>query len=233
MHGGIGNRREDTMRTIQKTKLNIIRVILIWLVFAAITQPLALTAAETESELQRSQLERAIVYFDANGGQFPAEETREGLRFPNVNTTLTDFPPNPIRSGYVFYGWQVQGSGQRLPENSVFVNVVDLRIVAMWTPYGHHHNTPTPAPTTTPRPTTTPAPTPSKDAPRPNPDTNPIAISFAIFIAVITLGFAAFCIIKLTAHHAMATDKYNTDTARHEREARLTEILDSEDTKQH
>jgi len=190
---------------------------------------------------EANQFDRYMVDFNPNYGEFPESETLDGTRFVSVGGTLTDFPPNPTRDGYVFDGWQfVSGarSGQRLEESSLVVDESVMLLAALWVTYGEQ-TTSTPPPAATPSPTpgaasptpapTSPSPTPtpasSSDAGRPNPTTSPIAISFMIFGAVMTLGLAAFGIIKLVARHSVANGKYRTDTARYMREARLDDLL--------
>jgi len=49
--------------------------------------------------------ERHIVIFDPMGGTFPDTEKSEGVRFVSAGQELTDFPPEPVREGYIFDGW--------------------------------------------------------------------------------------------------------------------------------
>jgi len=188
-----------------------------------------------------------IVSFDPAPGVFPASETSDGIRYPNRGETMTNFPPNPTRDdGYVFGGWRLPG-GDVLTATYLIVNS-NMELSAIWvrqdeapeattTPPPEATPAPTPYPGASPSPAPpTPSPTPNpddkaQDAQRPNPGTNPIAISFIIFGAVIGLGMAAFSIVKLTAKHAVASDKYRTDKVRYDRETRLREFLEDEDVK--
>lgn len=85
----------------------------------------------------------------------------------------------------------------------------------------------TPVPGSTPAPGTSPSPAPGggSDA-RPNPTTNPIAISFSIFGAVVMLGLASTGILNLTKKQKAQADQYNTDLTRHNREKRIADMLD-------
>jgi len=80
---------------------------------------------------------------------------------------------------------------------------------------------PTPSPSSAP----SPSPTPGSDA-RPNPTTNPIQISFSIFGAVTMLGLTVTGIFNLTKKQKAQADQYNSDLARHNREERITDMLD-------
>jgi len=216
------------MRTIPDIKLKVKLLIIFVLITATWASPLTLMAADTA----RAQMERHIVVFDPYQGAFPASETRDGVRFvPVGGSTLTDFPPNPEREGYIFDGWRLPG-GARLETNYLFVNEA-VALTAMWRAYGEEatHTLPPNPQTQSPAPTTSPSPTPTPhDAARPNPSTNPLAISFLVSFAVLALGIAAFGIIKLTARHAMATGQYMVDATRYEREARLADLLKEDDT---
>ena len=192
--------------------------------------------------------DRVIVAFDPSPGTFPATEVFDGLRYPNRGETLTNFPPNPTRTdGYVFNGWQLNG----YPLTATYLVANDnIALTAIWIRYSEAPDT-TPAPDATPTPSPSPAPdasptpspapaTPSptpnpddkaQDGYRPNPGTNPIAISFMIFGAVLGLGIAAFYIVKVTAQHALEKEQYRTDATRYKREARLAEFLEDEDIK--
>ena len=202
-----------------------------------LAMPFTVIANESEAEAQqhRYMFEHLIVMFDPNGGEFPPEEVQEGVRWVTPGTTITDFPPNPTREGFTFDGWRLPNS-EILQENSLLVNA-DINLVAMWRSYADPPaNTPSPSPTplASPSPTpqggatATPTATPNKDAARPNPGTNPIAISFLIFFAVIGIGVAAFHMIKITARHAKATEQYRLDATRYERESRLAEFIDDD-----
>jgi len=193
--------------------------------------------------------DRVIVSFDPTPGTFPATEVADGLRFPNRGETLTDFPPNPTRDdGYVFSGWRLP-NGNVLTATYIIANDL-LGLTAIWeaeseapdaTPSPSPSPSPSPAPGESPSPSpspspATPSPTPNpddkaQDGYRPNPGTNPIAISFLIFGAVIGLGIAAYYIVKLTAQHATAKGQYRTDATRYKRESRLTEFLEEDDLK--
>jgi len=211
------------------------------LVFAAaIANPLTLVAMENE-DARAYQFERYIVmFYAAEGGEFPASEAAGGIRFVPIGDTLTrdQFPPNPTRYGYVFDGWRFRDSGAMLDRDYIVVNS-NINLDAVWIRYGDTPTqTPGPSPTPGASPSPTPAPgaspspaptaTPNKDAARPNPGTNPIAISFLIFGAVIGLGFASFGIIKITARHFSAAGQYRIDETRYKRENRLTNFLEDD-----
>jgi len=190
-------------------------------------------------------LDRVIVAFNPSPGTFPATETADGLRYPNRGETLTNFPPNPTRDdGYVFSGWQLP-SGDTLTATYLVVND-NINLTAIWVRYSEAPDaTPPPSPSPSPEPGASPSPSPAPATPsptpnpddkaqdgyRPNPGTNPIAISFLIFGAVIGLGITAYFIIKLTTQHTIAKEQYRTDAARYKREARLTEFLEDEEVK--
>jgi len=216
------------MRTAPGIRAKLRLLTIVFVVIAAWATPLTLLA----SDYSRAQFNRFIVVFDPNDGAFPDTETRDGVRFVLIeDPTLTDFPPHPVRDGYVFNGWQLPG-GTRLETDYLEVSE-DMGLIAIWIRYGEQPTItpgPTPAgPTPTPAPTTTPASTPTptpQDAQRPNPGTNPIAISFMIFGAVLALGIATFGIVKLATRHALASGQYRIDAARYERESRLEKMLD-------
>jgi len=184
--------------------------------------------------------EQSLVLFYPHQGAFPEPDPANGLRLPLIGETLTDFPQNPVREGYVFDGWQIYDgprAGERV-QGSLHVDSVSITLRPVWVSYGDAPAA-TPAPEATPSPEATPTPTPaaatpsptpasSSDAGRPNPTTSPLAISILIFIAVLTLGVAAFAIIKLMANQALATGRYRVDAARYAREARLAELLRDE-----
>ena len=214
------------MRTTPKIKINMIRAVFIVLLGLACMLPPLTVMAES------NQFEQFLVSFDTNSGEF-VNETNEGIRIVPAGGTLTNFPQNPTRYGYVFDGWQIADgarSGERLTENSLVV-YENMALIAIWVRYGEATTTPAPGtPTPTPAATATPTPSPETkaDAGRPNPTTNPIAISIMIFVAVMSLGLAAFGIIKLMAHQALATGKYRSDSARYIRESRLADLLKDE-----
>ena len=223
------------MRTTPKIRLNLIGAAIFILILAAAARPHTVMA-------EMHQPESAMVMFEPYQGEFPEPEASgfEGVRFSTVGSTLTDFPPNPTRYGYVFDGWQFitgQRNGERLTGNSLVVSESLMTLRAIWVRYGEATTTPPPTATATPSPTPSPSPasptpTPSAgnkaDAGRPNPTTSPIAISVFIFVAVMTLGLAAFGIIKVSARQALAADKYRSDIARYARETRLTDLFKEE-----
>ena len=90
--------------------------------------------------------------------------------------------------------------------------------------------TPAPCPSTTPAPcpSTTPSPTPCPTGNRPNPVTSPIGTGFVIFSAVVFTGIAFTGLLTITKKHKANADSYNTAITRHNREKRLTDILDEE-----
>jgi len=239
------------MITIPKKRelVSVFLIAMTLIMVAFIGRPLTVSASEQYYEIERYSFDRLFVVFDPNYGEFPAEETADGVRLPLRGETLTDFPPNPIRAGYTFDGWRLPG-GETLTQNYLVVNG-DIALTAMWVPYGTPPQN-TPLPTQSPAPGASPSPTPAvspspspspspgaasptpnkaQDGYRPNPGTNPLAISFLIFLAVIGLGIAAFSIIKLAVRHAEAKDQYKADATRYEREARLTDFLEEDDFK--
>ncbi|MCL2360904.1 MAG: hypothetical protein FWC73_03700 [Defluviitaleaceae bacterium] len=203
-----------------------------------------------EHYYETHRFDRVFVVFNPDPGAFPPEETADGVRLPFRGETLTDFPPNPTRAGYTFDGWRLPG-GEALTADYLVVNN-EITLHAIWIPYGTAPQnspapgtspspspepgaspSPSPAPGTSPSPSPTPggaSPTPYKgqDGYRPNPGTNPLAISFLIFIAVIGLGIAAYNIIKLAAKYAEEKGQYIADATRYEREARLTDLLEED-----
>ena len=190
-------------------------------------------------EARSATFDRYIISFDPNGGTFPESETAEGIRFVRIGETETDLPPDPTRANYVFSGWQFLNSGAMLEANYI-VATENFQLQAVWVHYTDAPDatpaaSPTPgagaSPTPGASPSPTPAgptPTPNKDAQRPNPTTNPIAISFMIFGAVLVLGMSAFGVIKLSVRHAEATGRYKVDASRYNREARLQDYLDED-----
>jgi len=221
-------------------------IVLIFIIAATVTGPQVMMASyNNEYNENERMLDRLIVMFDPTPGVFPASEVLEGVRLVPRGDTLTDFPPNPTRNdGYVFDGWRLSG-GDTLTAPYLVVNDY-ITLTAIWisaedapaatpTPTPGPSPEPGASPTPSPAPTTpSPAPTPDNkehEAYRPNPGTNPIAISFMIFGAVLGLGIAAFGTVKLVTKHAMANEQYHTNTTRYKREARLTEFLEEDDTK--
>jgi len=222
-------------------------IIMTLIMATASWKPLTVIASEHYYEAETFRFDRLFVVFDADGGTFPPEETADGIRLPFRGETVNDFPPNPTRTGYVFDGWRLPG-GETLTANYLVVDS-DIVLTAIWAPYSSGgQNTPAPgtSPSPTPAPGTSPSPTPvasaspspgsaspspdkAQEGYRPNPGTNPLAISFLIFGAVIGLGIAAFSIIKIAARHAQAKEQFMTDKARYEREARLTDFLEEDD----
>lgn len=211
---------------------------------------------EYQHQYDTFRFDRLFVMFDPQGGTFPPEETDGGIRLPFRGETIYDFPPNPLRPGYVFDGWRLPG-GEVLTANYLVVDS-DTTLNAIWVSYGSgQQNTPAPGTSPSPAPGTSPSPSPApgtspspvptaspspgpavsptpdkaQEGYRPNPGTNPLAISFLIFGAVIGLGIAAFGIIKIAAKHNLAKEQFKTDKARYEREARLTDFLEEEDVK--
>ena len=219
------------MNATPKIKAYMIRgaIIVLLLAAATITRPLAVMA-------ETYQFDRSLILFDPYQGEFPEPDPQDGTRFPLIGETLTDFPQNPVRYGYVFDGWFIYGgprNGERIHGNSLVADR-DMTLRPVWVRYGEATSTPTPTPaataTPTPSPTSpTPTPSPTKgEAGRPNPTTSPLAISIMIFVAVLTLGLTTFSIIKITARHALATGKYRANSARYAREMRLAELLKDE-----
>jgi len=88
---------------------------------------------------------RIVVMFCPNGGEFPNTEHAYGIRFMWQGETLAsiEFPPNPMRNGYVFSGWQIYG-GIMLESVNIVVNE-DMSLEAIWLKYED-----TPPPESTP-----------------------------------------------------------------------------------
>jgi len=221
-----------------KRGFKYLKVLAIFISMVVAFMPVTVSANENV-EARQYQMERYVVLFDPVYGAFPESELHNGVRLVPIGTNLENFPPDPYREGYVFSGWQLPG-GSLLEASYLHVNS-DIALTAVWVRYedappqtspSPPPTTTSPAPTTSPTPTpattATPTPTPSQDSARPNPGTNPIAISFSIFGAVLILGIAAFSIIKLSAKHAEATGRYNTDVTRYQRESRLEDFLDED-----
>jgi len=155
--------------------------------------------------------------------------------------------PSPERAGYVFAGWTLNGAAVSMP----FTVNEDKMLIATWTvcnnptpspspsptPVPCATPTPAPCPTATPAPCQTPAPSPTPcptPAPsptpmpsaRPNPNTNPIAVSFGIFGAVVLGGLSFIGITALSKKHAVAVGQYNAEAARQKREQRLADVVE-------
>ena len=188
-----------------------------------------------------------MVLFEPFPGYFPEGYPQDAVRFVRRDNNLyrVDFPPDPVRDGYVFDGWRVRDVGQRVDGYYFTPTVVQTTLEAIWVPYGGETAstptptpdpgatpTPTPPPEATPAPGASPTPTPHS-APQPNPphnpSTNPITISFMIFGAVATLGIAAYGVINLYLRHNMAIGKYQAQAARNKRESRLVELLEEDE----
>ena len=200
-----------------------IRLVIIALVLAMLVMPVNVMATGTE---------RNMVLFDPTPGSFTEAETLSGVRFQPIGQPMprTNFPPTPVRDGYVFHGWRFSESG--IPVQGEYLVLTDLltTLEAIWYPYSQAPTTsPTPTPppqgaTPTPAPAT-PTPPPSKYAGAPNPPTNPITISLMIFGAVASLGIAAYGIVNLSMRQRVAVGKYRVNSMRYKRESRLEAIL--------
>jgi len=224
------------MRILSGNERNKIRaaLIIIALVMAICVKPVTLAAYEYGEYDTMQELLATLrvdgfnmVLFEPAPGMFTESETQGGMRFVPVGHVLlrTDFPYAPIREGYSFDGWQLDGNrvyGEYLTVND------HLTLEAIWVTYGESTYTPqgsspTPAPTATATPT--PTQSPSAGAPNPNPTTSPITISLMIFGAVATLGIAAFSIVSLSMRHVVAVGSYRKNAMRFKRESRLASIL--------
>jgi len=193
-----------------------------------------------ETERAANMLERLIVSFNPGEGSFPASEVQDGVRWPLPGEVLSDIPPDPVREGYIFDGWQCRDELWLLETESITVNRV-MEFTALWrVDDGSADSSPppdaSPAPTASPAPSPpagaspspSPSPTPQSATSPNNPATNPIAISFLIFGAVLALGITAFGIIKVTARHKAAAGQYDVDATRYKRESRLVHWLEDE-----
>ncbi|MCL2528162.1 MAG: sortase [Defluviitaleaceae bacterium] len=93
---------------------------------------------EVEQEVQdESIFERLIIIFDPNRGVFPDTETRDGVRFKSEGNVLTDFPPDPVRDGYVFGGWQFY-DGSMLEHDYLLVESA-ISLSALWIAHEDAH----------------------------------------------------------------------------------------------
>jgi len=194
-----------------------------------------------------------LIQFSPSPGTFPTSEASSGgIRTVPRGQRITDVPPDPFLEGYVFEGWRLDETpldfDTFIPENHeviypIWVAQSESNQQQQQTPSDPDNDddeneetppgeaTPTPAPTPSPSPTPgaqTPSPSPVSPQPN-NPQTSPMAISFLIFGAVMTLGIATFSIIKLAEKQKLAEGQYRTDAARYEREARLADMLENND----
>jgi len=64
-----------------------------------------------------------------------------------------------------------------------------------------------------------------------NPQTSPMQITLAIFGAVMLVGVAAFGIMKITGKQLAAIGQFRTDTARFNREKRITDMFEKREPK--
>jgi len=146
-----------------------------------------------------------VAVFNPFPGAFNGSET--GMRFGRLGMAVECLPPEPVRQGYNFYGWQLPGgTNQTTPP----VLRGDITLTAVWQEAGTDDN----GPETTPRP-------PGAGETRPNPPTAPTTISLMIFGAVMLLGAAAFGILRINVKQAAAEDKYDAYITRCVREMKI------------
>jgi len=127
--------------------------------------------------------------------------------------------PTPVRPGFVFSGWTLNGA----PATAPLSIAQNISLIATWVPAAQATPSPTPQPTPSPSPTPTPSP-----SSRPNPQTNPLQIGFTIFGGVIFLGLAGFGIISITKKHIAETKVHNSEVTRQNREDRITDLMSDE-----
>jgi len=154
----------------------------------------------------------AAIHFSVNQGSLP--QGVEALAMHPIGTVLTSLP-TPTRAGFTFAGWASGGNVVSMP----LTIVENMTLTATWTQISP---TPTPTPTPTPSPTPTATPRPGTN----NPQTSPLSTSFTIFGAVLLVGLAAGGLISISKKQVASASQYNTDLKRHEREERITDIVD-------
>ena len=143
-----------------------------------------------------------VIAFNPYPGAFAGEET--GIRFGRYS--FSDIPDPPQRSGAVFSGWSLP-DGSRL-EGQLTVRE-DMMLTALWDTSDGVNGI-----------------NGDEDADsiidtRPNPQSSPIAISFALFFAVVVMSVAAFWFVRTTRLQAAVGEKYHTDIIRYVREVRI------------
>jgi len=162
-----------------------------------------------------------VLFVSGSGGAFPSGET--GIRTVTHGAQLST-PPNPTRSGHIFTGWWHNNMAVTFP---LTVNG-DLSLTAAWT-VAAAGATPTPQQTPAPTPHPTPAQT-TGGSTHANPQTSPIALSFTVYWAVLLAGIAFFGLFCMVRKHLIQVNQYDKDIARHNREKRVTDILDKKTT---
>jgi len=155
--------------------------------------------------------------FNPSPGMFAGTET--GLRVGVYNSNIYNIPV-PVRSGYIFGGWQ-------LPDGGMLHGSLNLRGDILLTPVWNVDAAATPAPTPSPAPNIAPAPNPTsgQSTDPTNPQTGPMRVSFMLFFVVMAAGVSAYGITKISRRHMAAAGEYRSRIARYNREKRVADLL--------
>jgi len=154
-----------------------------------------------------------VMFLPGQYGNFPSGETGIRTVAHGTQLTATQAPPNPTRTGHTFAGWWHNDTAITFP----LTVTGELSLVAAWTANAAANPNPTPSPA--------PTPAPSSNSPA-NPQTSPIQVSFMIFGAVVLTGVTAFGLINMTKKQMAQASQYNKELTRHNREKRITDMLD-------
>jgi len=142
--------------------------------------------------------------FNPFPGAFSGSET--GIRFGHPAMSIEGLPEEPLRQGYIFYGW-------RLPNGGIFNTLPamsgDIMLTAIWQEDNGADTTLRPPQTvdTRPNPLTSP--------------TNPTMISLMIFGAVLLVVIAVIGIYRLNIRHIAAEGRYHSYITRCAREMKI------------
>ena len=148
------------------------RLLAAFLALVMMTSPTLTAFADRDRAERRTRRAHYRVTFDSNGGGSVVPQTvRHGGQLRHVK--------DPVRSGYVFAGWQYNGSLVNLKHLRVTKNIT---LKAKWTPSAAKPSpTPTPKPTPKPSPTPTPKPSPTPTpTPKPTPSTSSVSPSATV-----------------------------------------------------
>ncbi|MCL2405849.1 MAG: InlB B-repeat-containing protein [Defluviitaleaceae bacterium] len=155
-----------------------------------------------------------VIFSPGPYGSFPAGET--GIRIINHGAQIaTAAAPTPTRAGHVFAGWRHNDAAVAFP---LTINS-ELTLTAAWTATA----TATPAPTQAPSTGGGGGGTGASV----NPQTSPLRVSFMIFGAVMLTGLAALGLVSISKKHVAQVSQYDKALARHNREKRITDMIDN------